>query len=150
MPTDDPNAHAASIEVPVDAGRALAFLADGMAQTHWALGSWDRRDLGGGLFVGTSLFDGTELYVRLEAHHELLLVDYSIGPDPADLRRLVEARVVPGDVLGRDPGVCVITLTVWRSTAFTPEAWARTYHAFKTEVHLIRGRLAGGRGHPGR
>ena len=36
-----------------------------------------------------------------------------------------------------------MTLVVWRGARQTPESWARTYHAFRTEVHLIKGRVEG-------
>lgn len=141
MPADDPHSHQASVQVAVPADEAFAFLASGMNQTHWALGSWNRVDEGDGLFSGTSLWDASTLYIRLESYPELRLVDYSIGPDPAELRQLVQARTVPGATMGRDPGSCVITLVVWRDARLSDEAWHRTYHAFKTEVHLIKARL---------
>jgi hypothetical protein len=143
MPADDPNAHIASIEVAAPADDAFAFMASGMNQTHWALGSWDRRDEGDGLFSGLSLFDGRRLYVRLESDPALRLVDYFTGPEPGAMNRLVQARIVDGAELGRDPGTSVVTLVVWRHARQTPESWARTYHAFRTEVHLIRARIEG-------
>lgn len=133
----------ASIAVAAPADAAFAFLADGMAQTHWALGSWNRRDEGDGLLSGVSLFDGERLYVRLDADPRRRLVDYRVGPDPGALRHLVQARVLPGDELGRDPGECVVTLLIWRAADMPADAWARTYHAFHTEVHLIKARIEG-------
>ena len=65
MPVDDANAHSASIAVHVAADVAYAFLADGLNQSYWALGSLERRALGDDLYLGTSMFDGKELYVRL-------------------------------------------------------------------------------------
>jgi len=144
MTLDDPHTHCASIEVSVPAHAAFAFMADGMKQNHWALGSMNRRKLGADLFVGTSSFDGSELYVRIDANPELLLVDYHIGDDPDDLRPLVEARIRPGSVLGRDPGCSVITLTLWRAQGDSDESWAMHYHLWKTEVHLIRGAIERG------
>lgn len=141
MPVDDPNSHTASIEVAVDPQAAFEFMASGMNQRRWALGSWERVDEGDGLTSGTSLWDASKLYVRLEAHPELLLVDYRVGKDPGDLRRVTQARVVPGAELGRDPGCCVITLTTWRGAMHSDFSWERTYHAYKTEMHLIKGRL---------
>jgi hypothetical protein len=64
----DPRARAASVEVAVDARTAFDFMASGKVQTYWALGSWDRVDLGDALFSGTSLWDGSTLYVRPEPH----------------------------------------------------------------------------------
>jgi len=144
LPTNDPNTHSASIEVAVTAQNAFTFMADGMKQDHWALGSMRRRSLGNNLFVGTSSFDGSELYVRIEANAELLLVDYHIGDSPERLRPLVEARIKPGMALGRDPGCSVITLTLWRAADDSDEDWAMHYHLWKTEVHLIRGALERG------
>lgn len=144
MPPNDPNCHCASIEVVAPAERAFAFMADAMKRNHWALGSMNRRDLGGGLFVGTSLFDGTELYSRLAAYPDLLLVDSSVGTDPAKLRPLIEARIKRGESLGRDRGTCAVTLTIWRAVDVSDEAWALTYHLWKTEVHLIKGAIERG------
>ena len=143
MPVDDPNTHTASIEVAVPAETAFAFMADGMKQNHWALGSMNRRDLGDNLFVGTSSFDGSDLYVRLAAYRDLLLVDYSWATRK-DLQPSVEARVKPGSVLGRDPDCCVITMTVWRWPGATDDDWGLHYHLWKTEMHLIKGALERG------
>jgi hypothetical protein len=35
----------------------------------------------------------------------------------------------------------VITLTTWRGASHSDASWARTHHAYKTEMHLIKGRL---------
>jgi hypothetical protein len=137
----DPYAHSASIEVAVDAKTAFRFMASGKMQTYWTLGSWDRVDLGEGLFAGTSLWDGSTLYVRPEPHPEVLIVDYWVGADPEAMLKINSARVRGGEELGRRPDVCVITLTSWRSANTTDEAWARGAHVYATEMHLIKGRL---------
>ena len=144
MPVDDTNAHSASIAVDVTADVAYAFLADGMNQSYWALGSLERRDLGDDLYVGTSMFDGKELYVRLRPNAELRLVDYFLGADPGKLVHLVESRVLPGEELGRAAGTCVVTNTHWRPEDATAEEWAMTYYLWKTEVYLIKGCLERG------
>ncbi len=141
MAHDDPDAHSASIAVEVHADVAYAFLADGMNQSYWALGSLERRDLGDHLYVGTSMFDGEELYVRLRANAELRLVDYFLGGDPGRLAHLVESRVIPGEELGRAAGTCVVTNTHWRPEEATAEEWKMTYYLWKTEVYLIKGQL---------
>jgi len=81
--------------------------------------------------------------VRLATDARLRLVDYSTGAEPDALRQLVQARIVDGAELGRDPGTSVVTLVVWRHASQTQESWARTYHAFRTEVHLIKARVEG-------
>jgi hypothetical protein len=134
-------AHAASVEIAVPAERAFAYLADGMKQGQWALGSWNRRPAGDGLFAGDSLFDGSELLVRLDAHPERLLVEYHVGRTPDTLRPLVWGRVVPGPVVGLDESRCVLTLVIWRSAGDSDELWELLGHTFPTEVQMIRGRL---------
>lgn len=134
-------AHEASVEVAVPAARALAYLGDGMNQGQWALGSWNRRELGNGLFAGNSLFDGSELLVRLTTDEERLLVVYEVGIEPDALSPLVWGRVVPGPVLGLGADRCVITLVIWRSAGVDDERWELLGHTFPTEVQMIRGRL---------
>jgi hypothetical protein len=140
----DPNCHSASIEVAVPADTAFAFMADGMKQDHWALGSMNRRALGDGLFVGQSAFDGSDLYIKLVSYPELRLVDYYVGTDPDTLQPTVEARVKPGPVLGRDPDCCVVTLTLWRPAGASDDWWNLEYHVWKTEMGLIKGAIERG------
>lgn len=141
MPVDDANAHSASIAVHVAADVAYAFLADGLNQSYWALGSLERRALGDDLYLGTSMFDGKELYVRLRPNADLRLVDYFLGAGPDSLQHLVESRVIPGEELGRAPGTCVVTNTHWRPEDMDADEWTLTYYLWKTEVYLIKGHL---------
>jgi hypothetical protein len=134
-------AHIASVEVAVPANAAFEYLADGMKQGEWALGSWNRRVVGDGLFAGTSLFDGRELLIRLIGHPELLLVEYQVGRSADALAPLVWARVVPGPTVGLADNRCVISLVIWRSAADSAEAWELLGHTFPTELQMIKGRL---------
>ncbi|HYC82417.1 MAG TPA: hypothetical protein VEB65_11560 [Solirubrobacterales bacterium] len=143
MSAVDRNAICASVEVAVPAETAFAFMADGLKQDHWALGSMGREALGDGLFRGRSSFDGSDLYVRLESHPELLLVDYATGPSPQELVPHVEARIRPGSWLGRDDSVSVVTLTIWRDGA-DDEEWEFHFHLWRTEVRLIKGAIERG------
>ena len=133
--------HAASIEVAVPAETAFAYMSDGLKQGDWTLGSWDREQLAHGLFRGTSLFTGSETYVRITAHAEQLLVDYEVGPSRESLLRLNSARIVPGPAVGRPEGTCLIALTKWRAPGEDDTGWQRGCSAFDTEIHMIKGRL---------
>jgi hypothetical protein len=144
MFSDDPIAHSASVVLATDADTAFQFVASGMNQTYWALGSWARVDEGGGVVSGTSLWDGSKLYIRPDARADLRLVDYYTGLRRDKLSHVVSARVLPGEPLGHPTGSCVLTLTAWRTPAHTDESWRRTQHAFEAEVHLIKGRLEHG------
>jgi hypothetical protein len=133
--------HGASIEVAVPAEEAFAYLSDGLKQGDWTLGSWHREQVGDRLFRGTSLFDGSETYVRITTDPDALLVDYEVGPAPERMLRVNAARVVPGPLLGRAAGSCVVTLMKWRSAGQTDEEWRRACVVFDTEIHMIKGRL---------
>ena len=136
-----PLAHCVSTPIAVDAETAFAFLSDGMNQSYWALGSWNRRLVSDGIYAGTSLFDGTELFVRVLPRHETLSVDFETGRSPDTLEHRVEARVIPGETLGRPPQTCVVTLTVWRSEDVDEPTWDLLGHSFATELQMIKGRL---------
>ena len=133
--------HAASIEVAVPAETAFAYLADGLKQSDWTLGSWDREQIGNQLFKGTSLFNGAETFVRITAHPEQLLVDYEVGPALDQMHRVNSARAVAGPLVGRAEGTCVVTLMKWRTASETDEHWRRGCITFDTEIHMIKGRL---------
>lgn len=127
--------------VEVEAADAFAFLADGMNQTYWALGSWDRRRLADDTFVGTSMFDGSELVVRLIPRPELLQVDFEVGAEPGALAHAVEARVIPGPTLGHAAARCLVVMTVFRGADTPDDTWERLWHCFETEIHMVKGRI---------
>jgi hypothetical protein len=135
------HAHESSIEVAVPADAAFAYIASGMKQGEWALGSWNRREADDGTFVGNSLFDGSELSIRLTAHPELMLVVYDTGRSADDLRPLVWGRVVPGSTLGLAADHCVVTFTIWRGAGMSDGDWELMSHTFPTELRMIKGRL---------
>lgn len=135
--------HATAVEVAVPAEQAFAYLADGMRQSEWALGSWRRERFGDGLFRGTSLFTGRPTYVRISATRELLLVDYEVGPSPDALLRVNSARVTPGPYVGRPDGISLIALLKWRLREQDDEQWRIACATFDTEIYLVKARLEG-------
>jgi hypothetical protein len=134
----------AATDVNVPAPTAFEFMADGLKQDHWALGSMNRRSLGEGLFIGENQFDGSDLYVRLESDPELLLVDYSTGPSADELTPRVEARVRPGSWVGLEDSCSVVTLTIWRWDGCSDEDWEFHEHLWRTEIRLIKGAIERG------
>jgi hypothetical protein len=133
--------HAASIEVAVPAEEAFTYLSDGLRQGEWTLGSWNRKLIGERLFQGTSLFDGSETFVRISADAENLLVDYEVGPALDRMLRVNSARAVPGPLVGRAEGTCVVTLMKWRVPSEDDARWRQLCVTFDTEIHMIKGRL---------
>ena len=120
---------------------AFAYLSDGLKQGEWTLGSWGRERVSEGLFRGKSLFDGSETYVTISADPGALLIDYFVGPAPDRLLRVNSVRVVPGPLVGRPEGTCVVSLMKWRTPSQDDGAWRRACITFDTEIHMIKGRL---------
>jgi hypothetical protein len=116
-------------------------MADGIKQGLWALGSWKRREVEKGLFVGTSLFDGGETWVRIWADRERMLVDYFVGRSSEALLPRNSARIVPGPVTKRDECSCLVTLMTWRLADMTDFAWEQLSVTHETELFIIKGLL---------
>jgi hypothetical protein len=139
--------HHVTVHVAAPAERALAFMSDGLKLGTWAMGCWNTRaaslDLGPDLFVGTSLFDGSEGYVRIVVDRALMNVDYHVGPAPDRLAHMNTARVIPGATLGRDPQSCVVTLLAWRPASMSDAAWQRICVTHEAEMLLIQSWLGG-------
>jgi len=136
--------HAVAVEAGVSADRAFEYLADGLRQSDWALGSWNREQIEADLFRGTSLFTGEATYVRIIATPAVLLVDYDVGPTPETMMRVNSARAVPGPALGRVQGTSVVTLMKWRLRSQDDDQWHLARATFETEIHMIKGRLERG------
>ncbi len=138
MRPDDALCHHATVAVAAPAERALAFMADGLKLGTWAMGCWNTRAAGPDLFVGTSLFDGTEGYVRIVVDRALLNVDYHVGPAPDRLAHMNTARIIPGATLGRDPQGSTVTLLAWRPATMDDATWRRICITHEAEMLLIQ------------
>ena len=134
-------AHAVTAECAVPARRAYAFLADGREVGRWALGSFGARKVGRNLFRGRSLFDGTEVLYRPVGDAARLIVDYHVGIDARALVPRIMARVVPGEITGRDPGSCLVTLVAWRDASMSEARWQRLIACHATEILLVQALL---------
>lgn len=141
MHISDNYCHTGSIEVRCTPGAALAYLSDGVQQGDWTFGAWNRRQLEDNLFVGTSLFDRGDTYVRIKPDAGNFVIYYDVGRDPADMHPRNMIRIVPGPVTGREPDVCIITLMTWRPVSATDEQWLKQCVSHKTEMFIIKDRL---------
>ena len=137
----DPHCHSSSIAVDRPAEAAFGIMAEGLSQGRWTLGSYDRREVEPGVFVGTSLFSGKETFVRLRVDRPRLLVDYDVGPSLAALRFRNMSRVIPGEALNMGPDRCVVTLLSWRMADQSESAWMQTSTSHEAEMFLIKGLL---------
>jgi hypothetical protein len=141
MSSIDAWCHTGSIEINCEAMMALDYVADGIKQGEWALGSIDRREIGDGLFEGTSMFGAGTEYIRIRVDRDNHVVYYDVGHSLDDLRTLNVIRVVPGSTLGVAEDNCIVTLLSWRPEGTPDEAWARNSVSHETEMYIIKARL---------
>ena len=137
----DPFCHTSSIAVARPAEIVFEIMADGLAQGQWAWGSFDRREIEPGLFVGRSVFDGKETFVRLDVDRARLIVDYDVGRSRETMQFRNMSRVIPGDLLGLGPEKAVVTLMSWRIASQSDAAWEQSGCIHEAEMFLIRGLL---------
>lgn len=135
----DPYCHSSSILVARPARTVFALMAEGITQGHWAWGSSQRRDLGENLFVGTSIFDGQETYVRLLPDPDRLIVDYEVGRTRDAMQFRNMSRVLPGPLLGLPEQSCVVSLLTWRLASQDDAAWNQISTVHEAEMFMIRG-----------
>jgi hypothetical protein len=144
MSTSDLYCHTTSIEVNVPADVAFEHMADGMKHSTWAFGSAKRRHIGDNLFVGTSIYSGDDVYVRLVPDPNKLMVDFEVGHDPDKLLPRIMARIIPGTSINREPGMCVVSLISWRAEGMSDSRWHRLCVSHETQMYIIKHMIESG------
>lgn len=131
-----PTEHIARAECAVPAADALAFLADGLRLGRWGLGSMDTVAVAPGVVRGTSLFDGSQSYIRPVADAATGTVTYFVGSDPARLSPRIQARVTPTQA------GCVVALHAQRGADMDDARWLRLTRCHDVEILLIKAQVA--------
>ena len=137
----DPHCHTSSIAVARPAEMVFDIMADGLKQGKWAWGSFDRREVEPGLFVGRSVFDDKDTFVRLHVDRTRLIVDYEVGRSREQMQFRNMSRVIPGDLLGLGPDQAVVTLMTWRLALQSDATWEQFGCIHEAEMFLIKGLL---------
>jgi len=137
----DPHCHSSSIMVERPAAVAFEIMSEGLKQGQWTWGSYQRREVKPGLFVGQSVFSGKDTYVRLDVDRARLIVDYDVGPSEEAMQFRNMSRVIPGDVLKMGADKCVVSLLTWRLATQDDAAWAQISTVHEAEMFLIKGLL---------
>jgi hypothetical protein len=134
--------HCVSAHVDVPASLAFAFLADPIRLGHWALGCMRTQSTDEpGVFTGYSLFDGSQGWLSIDAHPDLGLIDYKVGPKGALIHR-ISARVIAGPNAGLSAGQCLVMLMAWRPAGMEDSRWHRLCASHEAEILLIRDQIA--------
>ena len=137
--------HITSAIVKQSADEVFAFMADPAKLNRWSFGTWKTEIASDGLVTGTSMFDGGEILVRIDADGERLSIDYKLGADPAKLVPRITVRVVPGVNLGITASHCVLTFIAWRAATMDDDRWRRLTASHEFEVVLIKNLIENGR-----
>ncbi|HEX7011560.1 MAG TPA: hypothetical protein VF161_02385 [Steroidobacteraceae bacterium] len=144
--------HTVTSLVEAPASAVFEFLTDPLAVGRWALASAQSEPSDRpGVYVGRSLFDGSQNYFTLKVHPELLLVEYSVGQHPDELRPRIRAQVIRPESVGLAPSSCYLTLIAWRPTGMPDSRWSRLCATHEVEMWLIKEQIeAAAKGRPGR
>ncbi len=136
--------HIASVAVGAAAGSVFTRMADEKNLHRWSFGTWKTEIAADGLVLGTSLFDGSRTYVRIDADRARLIIDYHLGADASKLVPRIQLRVVPGGHLGLGDDESVLTFIAWRSETMDDERWRRLTTSHEMEVMLVKSLIESG------
>lgn len=142
----NPLSHCVSAVVAVSAQDAYHYLMDGIALGEWALGSFHTQEVGEGVYLGRSLFDDQEVYVRPVGDPANWRIDWHVGSAPQELQPRIAATVVPGPAAGLSPEQCQVHLFAWRHHQMDDARWMRLVRCHEVEILLIQEKLERRRG----
>ena len=132
------------IHRPVD--EIFAFMSDPARMSLWSLGTRRAEIDAAGLVRGTSITDGAEVHVRIEAHEEQKLIDYHVGPSPDALEPRIFARISPEEVFGDGRGAG-LAMTAFRISGMDDSRWASLKAMHRVELDIIKSALETGHDH---
>jgi hypothetical protein len=116
-------------------------MSDAAKLNRWSFGTWETEIAPDGLVRGTSIFDGANILVRIDADPSKLAIDYHLGQAPDALVPRIHVRIVPGSRLGLEVPSAVLTFLAWRAAAMTDDRWHRLKVSHDFEVVLIKNLL---------
>ena len=133
-----PLAHSVTAHIEAPAELAFALLADPVQVGNWALSSMQVEPAEApGIYRGRSLFDGSHNHFAVNAHPQLLLVEYSVGSRESLVPR-IRAQVIRAENVGLAASHCYLTLTAWRPADMPAARWSRLCAAHNVEIWLIK------------
>jgi len=133
--------HMATARVRSPFETVYGYLADPLKLGLWSLGCFDTRATEAeGVFVGTSLYDGSQAWIKIAADKSRGLIDFHVGT-PDHLVPRISARIVPGAHLELPLHHCVVSLIAWRSAGMSDERWERLCAAHEAEIGLIKAQI---------
>lgn len=131
---EDRWAHICSAAVDRPAADAMAFLQAPENLASWAVGLGEATVHPDGTVEGAFPETGEPIRARIDADPERGTILFHLGPDRGAMVSRIMIRVVPGDVLERDPGTCLISLIAWRQAGMDDARWAGLRSGHESEI----------------
>ena len=137
----------ASVLINKPAEDVFAFMADPQKLDLWSFGTWKTTIDSDGLVHGHSMFDGSSVFVRVEAHKSQLLIDYHVGNAADSLVARIFARVTAGHCFSHTDETCLLTLTAIRGDTMNEARWSSLKSNHAVEVNLVKSLIESGHDH---
>lgn len=135
------NAGTASVSIGRPAETVFEFMSDPEKMDLWSFGTWRVSVQDDGLVIGRSIYDGSTVFVRIQADRQKLLIDYAVGSSRASLEPRIFVRVTPGTVTGASPQTCVLSMVAFQTEGMDDGRWQKLLTAHAFEVELIKSLL---------
>jgi hypothetical protein len=137
----DPLCYSVGVEVNLPGESVFRYLSDPQKLGRWALGCFNTQSAGKeGLYKGTSLFDGSETWVRIETDAKRFIIDYHVGDSDQQLPR-ISTRIMPGPTYGGNSSQCIVSMMAWRTKDMSDSRWHRLCATHDAEILLIQSQL---------
>ena len=136
--------HITSVVIKEAASAVFTRMADARNLHRWSFGTWKTEILPDELVLGTSLFDNSQLYVRIDRDETRLTIDFLLGANAAKLVPRIQLRVVPGGHVGLGDDQSVLTFIAWRSETMDDDRWRRLTASHEMEAVLVKSLIESG------
>jgi len=134
-------AHIASVAIETPVEFAFDQLSDARSIGQWALGSMDLNETKQpNVFIGKSLFDGTDSVVEIRPDAAQGLIDFRTGTLKKREPR-ISIRLTAGYIWGYGGRTCLAEMTTWRAGWMDDTRWARTRTTHELEVLLFKSQI---------
>ncbi len=130
--------HSTSVTIDRTAAEVFSFMADPQQLHRWSFGTWKTEIAEDGLVTGTSLFDGSQIFVRIDPDPDRHSIDFCLGRNPSNLVPRIAARVTKGHHLGLPDTQSVLTLMAWRAAGMDDHRWRKLTASHELEILLIK------------
>lgn len=136
------DSHIASVVIDAPLEQVAAFVASPQNLDQWTFGTWEIEDVGDGITKGKSLFDGGEVYVKIECDPKFHMVHYLLSATKqGPFTPRISARVLPGPTMGLGADQSVFSLMAWRHADMDDFRWHKLTSCHETEVLLVKARI---------